>query len=291
MWQTSGNFFVGIVANMPFPQMQGWAKAFTLAAPIQSSFHDEYFAIWSDRVTINTINCGPTLPPVNNNPAIAWRADPIPPGPLSPTDGQAPTLLLYVSAQQLLSWKASSLMPGVVFQTSGGGFIRWGINVAVGLQSLDIVLQPSNAGGTIIVNGDLSFFGEASAWIDGPSGTRLASVTESVQGHATLNANATVSFQMPTLSVNLDTFIGINVVRGSVVFSGGLGLPWPISAVVDEILNSLVYSGAIEIPPLYNASTHSELLSLSKFLGTMPRARIARRVGSSSVLLGVDATQ
>src|SRR5262249_14552038 len=115
VWVTSGNLASGIVANLPLPQVHRWIKPFALNPPLSSVFFGDYLAIWSDSITVTNTTCGVINPPVNSNVPTQWNATNIPAGgPSSPADAQSPELVLYIAAKQILSWKAASLMPGVM---------------------------------------------------------------------------------------------------------------------------------------------------------------------------------
>jgi hypothetical protein len=253
VWITSANLVSGIVANLPIPQVHRWVIPFSLKPPIESSFSTDYLAIWSNLVGVNPIFCGPTNPPLSTRIVTNWNVGPMPPGPLSPDENASPELLIYVAAQQLLDRKAGTLMPAVMLDaTNGGGYIRWNLRASAGLAALTLTLQPSNNGGSLIVDGRLNLIGDASAWIDGPSGIRAASIDESLKANADVHGSITARFDVATFLVDLDTSIGVTVDQRTVQLGGGGLLSWPIQPVVNAIVEFLINRGAIELPSVYN---------------------------------------
>jgi hypothetical protein len=287
VWITSANFVSGIVANIPIPQVQDWITAFTMGRPLSAQWLNGYLLVWAS-ATANSIICGPTLPPMNSNVPARWQSAPVPPGVLSKFDDTSPRLLLYISAQRLLDWTSAGVMPAVMFNASGGGYIQWNFRAAAGLASITLDLTPSATGGTLALTGVLDVLGDASAWIDGPCGTTLASVDESLKATASLQANLSASFDPSTLSIDVDAALSVAIDPASVELGGG-GLPWPIQPVVNDIISFLVQRGAIQLPTAYARFQHSYVLDLSQIAGSKKDlGTVLQRVADRSVLFGIS---
>jgi hypothetical protein len=277
-WVNDANLLPSIIRNIPFPQLQKWFLPFALQFPFDYAIQDGYLIIWTKLVSNIFHNCGPAQTP-STPPKSGFQVRAGSPAPSSPYDNYSPPFALYIAATNLVSWQANQLAPAVMLSGSGGGFIRWGYDLAVGVKSFMLDLIPAPNGGGLALHLDLRVAGIATAWIDGPSGTRLSLASCSLTADGTVDASAVVEYVPKTGQIDLDTTIHAAIDKSSIDLSGG-GL---FNEVEADVIEFLIKSGLFNIDTSYYSRTRMPLVNLND-VTPRTRSQALQRIGDLSML-------
>ncbi|MEQ1758230.1 MAG: hypothetical protein ABL986_07925 [Vicinamibacterales bacterium] len=280
-WLNARNLLPSVLTNIPFPQVQNWFLPFSLQFPFTTSVFDDYLVVWTNEVRAVFHDCG-NINDGSTAPVSQWQLRPGSPNPESPYDAQTPGFAMYLGAQNLVSWQALRLAPAVMLSDSGGGFLRWSYDVAVSVRSFMLDLIPGQGGGRLELNSGLRAVGQATAWVDGPSGSRLSLATAALTADGQVRVTAEVEFEAKTRQLVLETTVRAAIDRNSVDLTGG-GLVWPLTAVGAEIAEILFKSGAIQVDTSYYSRTVMPLFDLTR-ASLMQQTRPVHRVGRRSLL-------
>jgi hypothetical protein len=274
-WVSLRNLLPSIIRNIPFPQIQKWFLPFVLRAPFKSHVSDGYLMVWTDDVLNIFQDCGqsqtPSAPPKGT---ISQSGS-----PASPYDQFRPSIATYIAATNLLSWQASQLAPAVMLSKNGGGFVRWSYDLAVSVTSLVLDLLAAPNGGGLHLGLTIRIAGIASAWIDGPSGTRLSVATATLTADGSVDASAMVQYTPQTGHIDLETTVSANIDKSSIDLAGG-GLFGQIEA---EVIELLIKTGIFKIDTSYYSRTRMPLIDLNDVVPPS-RSVALQRIGGISML-------
>jgi hypothetical protein len=276
-WLNSRALLPSIIRNIPFPQVQKWFLPFALMSPFKYAVQSRDLIIWTDVVRNVFQGCGTSETP-STPPSPSWRVRPGSPAPSSRFDNADVPFALYIAATNLVSWQAGQVAPAVMLSGGGGGFIRWSYDVAAAVRSLMLDLIPAPNGGGLSLHLALRIAGLATAWIDGPSGTRLSLATAGLTADGTVDATAIVEYDPKSGHIDLETTVAAAIDKNSVDLSGG-GL---FDEVLADIVEFLFKRGTFNIDTSYYSRTKMPLIDLNDL--ALPHIEAFQRVGNRSML-------
>jgi hypothetical protein len=277
-WLNARNLLPSIIRTIPFPQVQRWFLPYALSFPFRYSVLNGYLIVLTDTVQNIFDDCGASQSP-SVPPTATWELKAGSPPPASPFDNATPDFMLYVGAKNLVSWHARQIAPAVMLSGAGGGFVRWSYDIAVGVTSFLLDLIPAPNGGGLALHMDLRLAGQAAAWIDGPSGTRLSLASATITADGAVDATAIVHYVPSSGHIDLDADVGVSVDKNSVHLGAG-GLFNDIQA---EVIEFLLHRGAFKIDTSYHSKLHMPLVDLSD-VTPRSRSQAFQRIGNRSML-------
>lgn len=279
VWVNARNLLPAILRSIPFPQVQVWFLAFRLQPPFQTKVEGGYIHVWTEQIIDVGHTCGISEIP-STAPGPNWKASAGTPG--SPIDADEPPVAVYLAAINLARWQANGLAPAVMLSGSGGGFIRYSYDAAVSLQSFELTLHPGPAGGTLSLDAKLRALGLASAWIDGPSGSRLSLISLGITADGDLRGSATATFNVSRARIDIEAHLRASIDQRSVQIEGG-GL-WPLTVIIAEVAELLARNGAFKLTKSFSHQSSIELFDVSS-IAASEHSDVVQRVGRSSTLV------
>jgi hypothetical protein len=277
-WVTGAQLLPTLLSGIPFPQIHEMLGCFRLKPPFRFEQVEDYFVVWTDQVELVSNLCGELEQP-DQPPSGRWNRLGSQP-PASPYDDRTPEVVLFVGAQKIASWHAQEFAPAIHYRQRGGGFVRWSYEGWVAINSLEISLEPRPDGGALLLSSDLYLRAHAEAWMDGPCGTRIDAASASISGEGAANAEIALAYDLPTSSIVMAMAVQGRIDPSTIdIDTGGL-----IPAVVGEIFEALVRTGAVRVQSSLSHRSRTTLLDLS-ILG-IGNSNPLRRIGTRSMLVG-----
>ncbi len=235
-WLT-GSSFINLVAQClpkyPLTEFVPWLRFLN---PIQSYFDRDHIIITASSAEMTTPGCNPTSVIVVPDPTFPY-GEPIPAPFAQPTDAD---FAVYSPKTRLVDFVAGSLQPAILVRNENlGGFVKSDIAGAFGLSKFTVDIGVgSGPTGIVDISAQITFLGEARAWIDGPSGMRIGLASASVIGDGDLGATISLSSDIPQGTVTADLRITQSDLP-NVRWDIHSPLPWPLDAIGAAILDGI----------------------------------------------------
>ncbi len=233
LWLTSPTFVQLVIKSLPRLNLSELAPSLTFKSPLRSMFSEGYYIFSSPKVYISTGGCEPKSILVEPDPMFPY-GEPLPQSTRSPRTRHA----VYLPKTRLLSFIADKIQPAIQVRASEtGGVIKWAGSGSIGLGALEIdIAQGEDVRGIISLRARIDFSAAARAWIDGPCG-EINVTSAQIDGTGELSLDFSVKLDTQTLLISAELIVTSSDLT-DVHFVVG-NLPWPLSAVADEILGSL----------------------------------------------------
>ena len=159
-----------------------------------------------------------------------------------------------------------------------------GVDAAISLRGLKLTLETNANGGRLLADMTLRVLAHASAWMNGPSNTRVDIASVTMTGNGTAHGEFKAAFGRSELSVHYEASIQGSVDPKS--FDANVG--GALGPVVELIIEFLVKTGVVKLHGEYNTRG---LLRLTDTLTLPPYSTAQQRVDSTSVAVALTPNQ